>query len=69
MQQQTINTWETKPKTKICHVLWTGMQKTFIDGQRLKNYLLTTLSEKKTLKFDETFIRIYDENSDKGYLK
>ena len=39
-------------------------------GQRLKNYLLTTLSEKKNiLKFDEKFIRIYDKNSDKGYLK
>ena len=41
------------------------MQTVYEDGQCLKNYLLTTLNEKKT-DFDENFIKNDDEKSDKG---
>ena len=39
-----------------------------MDGQCLKNYLWMVLNEKKMSKFNENFIKNYDEFSKKGYF-
>ena len=39
-----------------------------MDGQCLKNCLQVVLHGKNILKFNEGFIKIYDEDSDKGYI-
>ena len=44
------------------------MQTICVDGQCLKNCMQIVLKGKKMLKFNEEFIRNYDEDSDKGYI-
>ena len=39
-----------------------------MDGQCFKNYLQMVLNEKKVSKFDEGFMKNYDEDSNKGYI-
>ena len=45
------------------------MQTISMDGRCLKNCLLVVLNGKKNMfKFNEDFIKSYDESSDKGYI-
>ena len=44
------------------------MQTIYKVGQCLKNCLKVVLNGKKILKFNEEFIKNYDEDSDKGYI-
>ena len=37
-----------------------------MDGQCLKNFLYAVLNGKKIHKFDDDFIKNYDEDGDKG---
>ena len=44
------------------------MQIICIDGQCLKNCMYRVLNGKNVLKFNEDFIKNYDEDSDQGYI-
>ena len=68
MQQQTINTWETMTKAKNDHILCVGMQTIWTEGQCLKLSNDSLKWKENTSKFDEKFIKSYDENSDKGNI-
>ena len=39
-----------------------------MDGQCFKNYLWMALNEKKVSKLNKNFIKISDEESDKGHI-